>query len=158
MSPREQARRERARLYASARWKALRKQHLKAQPLCVHCGKRGTVADHVQGHLGNWLARFFDASGLQTLCWPCHSSKTAGAESTANGARTLQLRALGRVARGGGDVPSYSEASLSTHKGISHTQGKGQIGHRVAAALQARYRTTADPAAIAPEGHPTEKE
>ena len=119
MSPREQARKERARLYASARWKALRKQHLKAQPLCVHCGKRGTVADHVQGHLGNWLARFFDPAGLQTLCWPCHSSKTAGSESTASGARTLQLRALGRVARGGGDVPSYSEASLSTRTGTA---------------------------------------
>jgi hypothetical protein len=119
MNPREQVRRERARLYASAAWKALRKQHLQRQPLCVHCGRRGTVVDHVRGHMGNWRDRFFDASGLQTLCWSCHSSKTAGAESTANGARTLQLRALGRVARGGGSVPSYSEATLSTRTGTA---------------------------------------
>ena len=85
MNPREQVRRERARLYASAAWKALRKQHLQRQPLCVHCGRRGTVVDHVRGHMGNWRDRFFDASGLQTLCWSCHSSKTAGAASTANG-------------------------------------------------------------------------
>ena len=70
-----------AAIYASPRWKRLRRLHLTHHPLCVAClaTNRTTPAtdvDHVkpirQG--GNP----YDAANLQSLCHACHASKTRG--------------------------------------------------------------------------------
>ncbi len=68
------------RLYSTARWKRLRRQILRRDPLCVECDKMGVVepstqADHVVPHAGD-LDLFYDESNLQGLCRTCHSSKT----------------------------------------------------------------------------------
>lgn len=72
---------ERRRLYASARWRRLRLQHLKANPLCVMCQAEGIIraaeiCDHRDGHQGDWEARFWDTGGLQSLCLGHHREKS----------------------------------------------------------------------------------
>lgn len=68
------------KFYQSTRWKAVRKRHLNSEPLCRECKKNGklvkaSVVDHIvpvkQG--GNP----FDDNNLQSLCWSCHSTKSA---------------------------------------------------------------------------------
>lgn len=66
-------------LYATAKWRKLRKRQLQAEPLCRYCLRSGfvtpaTVADHIQPHRGKeWL--FFDIENLQSLCTPCHNTQ-----------------------------------------------------------------------------------
>jgi 5-methylcytosine-specific restriction protein A len=63
-----------------SRWQALRANWLRDNPLCAHCllNSRVTLADEVdhikplsQGGLE------FDQTNLQSLCIPCHKTKTA---------------------------------------------------------------------------------
>ncbi len=70
--------RELDRFYSSRRWRALRLEHLAAEPLCRECGKRGRVVaaemvDHVipirQG------GTRYDHCNLQSLCNSCHGRK-----------------------------------------------------------------------------------
>lgn len=80
------------RIYTSARWRRLRAQKLAASPLCEACRAEtgrvvaATVVDHRKPvRLGG--DPFPPLSGLRSLCWPCHSAKTArgpeaGAAST----------------------------------------------------------------------------
>lgn len=66
--------------YSSAKWKSLSKRFREAHPLCIDCKKKGrdTIAkhtDHIKpidqgGEPLSW-------DNLQSLCIPCHSSKTA---------------------------------------------------------------------------------
>lgn len=67
-------------VYQTKEWKADRKAHLAANPLCVECMKEGrveaaTVSDHViqveaGGDMWNWLNR-------QSLCASHHNRKSA---------------------------------------------------------------------------------
>ena len=71
------------RHYKTARWLALRRLQLSAQPLCQACLPQQVTpashVDHVIPHRGD-LERFYDAANLQSLCPSCHSRKTqAGA-------------------------------------------------------------------------------
>jgi 5-methylcytosine-specific restriction protein A len=73
-------------LYNTRRWRTIRVNHLRANPLCVSCLREGRtvpgrVADHVVPHNGD-VSLFYDESNLQTLCdfttkYNCHGKKTA---------------------------------------------------------------------------------
>lgn len=69
------------RIYSSARWRRLRKQKLAASPLCEAHQEMGevvvaTVVDHrIPIRMGG--KPFPSLAGLRSLCWPCHSAKTA---------------------------------------------------------------------------------
>jgi 5-methylcytosine-specific restriction protein A len=61
----------------SAAWRRIRARHLRDEPLCRVCLAKGIVTaatdvDHIDGDSTN------DVPGnRQSLCRPCHSSKTA---------------------------------------------------------------------------------
>lgn len=66
------------KLYATARWQALRSSQLAKQPLCERClaGKPrcitvATIVHHKRKHEGN-EALFFDPLNLASSCQPCH--------------------------------------------------------------------------------------
>jgi 5-methylcytosine-specific restriction protein A len=61
----------------STHWRRLRARQLMLEPLCRECRKKGLIksgneVDHIDGDSFN-----NSADNLQTLCKPCHSSKTA---------------------------------------------------------------------------------
>ena len=65
----------------SNEWGRARAAWLNAQPLCVACScdgrvTAGEVVDHIVPHKGD-MQFFWDRSNWQTLCIPCHNSKTA---------------------------------------------------------------------------------
>ncbi len=66
--------------YQTKQWRAMRRDILQAQPLCVECGKQGrltvaNVIDHIKPvRLGG---EFWDTKNMQPLCTPCHNSKSA---------------------------------------------------------------------------------
>jgi len=67
------------RLYNSARWKQIRKEHLAKEPFCRECRKHGRQVlgnhvDHIEPH-NNDEKKFF-AGPFQTLCLSCHTIKT----------------------------------------------------------------------------------
>jgi 5-methylcytosine-specific restriction endonuclease McrA len=63
---------DRAALYSGEAWRARRDEHLAAHPTCVVCGRKATTADHVVNLASGGT---FDGP-LQSLCAPCHRSKT----------------------------------------------------------------------------------
>jgi 5-methylcytosine-specific restriction protein A len=72
---------ERQRLYKTARWLRLRLEQLQEHPLCAMCEREGRVtaaevADHRDGHKGDWRERFFELEGLQSLCLDHHRAKS----------------------------------------------------------------------------------
>ena len=82
MSRSPQQKRADDRIYGSARWRRLRAQKLDRDPLCEACREEtglvvvATVVDHRKPvRLGG--DPFPPLSGLRSLCWPCHSAKTA---------------------------------------------------------------------------------
>ena len=69
-----------ARGYGS-RWQAARVAFLVKHPLCAKCARHdrvtpANVVDHVAPHRGN-SDLFWDTSNWQSLCKPCHDTKTA---------------------------------------------------------------------------------
>ena len=74
-------RRERAALYATPRWAAIRRAVLQERPFCAACLANGRytpaeVVDHIAPHKGD-ARLFFDRDNLQPLCKICHDRKTA---------------------------------------------------------------------------------
>jgi hypothetical protein len=72
---------QRQRLYKTARWLRLRLEQLREHPLCALCEREGRVtaaevADHRDGHKGDWRGRFFDIEGLDSLCLYHHRIKS----------------------------------------------------------------------------------
>jgi len=72
------------RWYGSARWQALRRDVLQADPFCRSCRDRGVKAltvdiDHIVKHDGDPL-RFWNRANLQGLCKRCHTIKTSRGE------------------------------------------------------------------------------
>lgn len=79
---RETAMRDKA-LHAlyGARWRKARHLFLMANPLCRMHQERGelvaaTIVDHVIPHKGD-VSAFWQRSNWQSLCKPCHDTKTA---------------------------------------------------------------------------------
>ena len=71
------------KLYATARWKALRRYLLTRTPVCpcAECTRLGrvrltSVVHHLQPHGGD-VVKFFDERHLQPLAKPCHDRLTA---------------------------------------------------------------------------------
>jgi 5-methylcytosine-specific restriction protein A len=65
----------------TSRWDKARKGWLAKHPLCAEHDRKGevvvgTVVDHVVPHRGD-KTLFWSRDNWQTLCAPCHSSKTA---------------------------------------------------------------------------------
>jgi len=65
----------------NARWQRARAYQLKIEPLCRLCKNKGItklakVVDHIIPHKGNY-ALMWDNSNFQSLCTPCHNTKTA---------------------------------------------------------------------------------
>ena len=63
----------------STRWRKIRARQLMDEPLCRHCRANGRITaanevDHIDGDSTNNPS---DGSNWQSLCKPCHSSKTA---------------------------------------------------------------------------------
>jgi 5-methylcytosine-specific restriction endonuclease McrA len=74
----------------SKRWRSIRAQVLAEQPHCEEClrnGKRtvGNQVDHIDGQASK--AEDYRRSNLQTLCEPCHSSKTMREQNRERGYR-----------------------------------------------------------------------
>lgn len=63
-------------LYDSKQWRVLRRNHLKANPWCVVCGRLATVVDHKTVHRGD-AKLFYDPNNLQSMCKRDHDAKTA---------------------------------------------------------------------------------
>ena len=64
-----------------ARWERERARFLRDNPLCVEHERNGrvaeaTVVDHVKPHRGD-QSLFWTRANWQSLCKPCHDSKTA---------------------------------------------------------------------------------
>lgn len=90
---RQQERKERHRLYTSARWQALRRKVLVQHPHCARCGAAASVVDHVAGHGDDWRERFFNGP-FTALCARCHNTKTATVDCVANGGRLRSMQYL----------------------------------------------------------------
>jgi len=65
----------------NAVWRKARATFLKREPLCAECARQGrtvgaTVVDHIIPHKGDQDV-FWDTSNWQSLCKPCHDTKTA---------------------------------------------------------------------------------
>ena len=68
-----------AKLYNSARWKAVREKQLKIAPMCEACLKKGidtiaTQVDHIKAI--TWGGSQLDLENLQSLCYRCHGIKS----------------------------------------------------------------------------------
>lgn len=64
-------------MYATARWRNLRKAHLAMYPVCAVCGATDDLSvDHIVAPCGN-EDLFYNPDNLQTLCRNCHRKKTA---------------------------------------------------------------------------------
>ncbi len=68
-----------AKLYNSARWKAVREKQLKIQPLCEVCLNKqinevATQVDHIKAI--TWGGSELDLQNLQSLCYRCHGKKS----------------------------------------------------------------------------------
>lgn len=69
-------RKERHRLYHTARWKDLRKKVLWEEKQCRRCEKRGVFSvpdtvNHIKPHRGDPVL-FFDRENLEAVCAQCH--------------------------------------------------------------------------------------
>jgi len=65
----------------NARWSRVRAYQLRIEPLCRICKskeitKLAKVVDHIIPHKGNYEL-MWDNSNFQSLCIPCHNTKTA---------------------------------------------------------------------------------
>ena len=70
---------ERNRFYQRAAWRSVRAAHLDGEPLCRQCSNEGLiVAAEVVDHIDEISdgGDLLDDSNLQSLCKPCHNSKT----------------------------------------------------------------------------------
>ena len=77
-------------------WQRKRKRYLSEHPLCVECEKLGrlvtaTVVDHIIPHRGN-KELFDDVSNWQSLCKPCHYSKTIREAAILNKSKETRRR------------------------------------------------------------------
>lgn len=66
-------------IYTSTRWVKLRKQFIRHNPICAHCEAQGIITpaytvDHIIEIKDG--GEIWDIDNLQSLCNPCHNTKT----------------------------------------------------------------------------------
>jgi 5-methylcytosine-specific restriction enzyme A len=64
-----------SKFYESTAWRKLRGMFIRANPVCVECGRVGAVVDHIV-RVNDDSSRALDWSNLQTMCHPCHNAKS----------------------------------------------------------------------------------
>ena len=69
------------------RWRKLRDKYINDHPMCEHCEARGDSVparevDHIIEFSGVDDKKRLDESNLQSLCRPCHASKTYADKSS----------------------------------------------------------------------------
>jgi hypothetical protein len=78
--------------YKTARWQKLRARQLEAEPFCVMCRPRltiATVCDHVEPHKGSETA--FWSGPFQSLCATHHNSDKQSIEKGGKPRQTIGL-------------------------------------------------------------------
>lgn len=73
------AKRSHHAFYQSTKWRKLRNWYIQSHPICEECERKGIVTpgyfvDHIKPLRQG--GDFMDPDNLQTLCRPCHASKT----------------------------------------------------------------------------------
>lgn len=63
-------------MYASRKWRELRKSILLDRVTCAVCGDEASEVDHIVPHRGD-NNLFWNVDNMQVLCKSCHSKKTA---------------------------------------------------------------------------------
>ena len=61
------------------KWQQARAGWLRKHPWCAGCAPRlvpATRVDHIEPHRGD-MAKFWNSANWQSLCEPCHNSKSA---------------------------------------------------------------------------------
>jgi 5-methylcytosine-specific restriction enzyme A len=64
-----------SKFYESTAWRKLRGMFIRANPVCVECGRVGAVVDHIV-RVNDDSSRALDWSNLQTMCHLCHNAKS----------------------------------------------------------------------------------
>ena len=132
MSP---LRQERADLYATPRWQAIRRAVLEDRPFCAACLAMGKytpaqVVDHITPHRGD-RDLFFDPTNLQPLCKVCHDRKTA----TEDGGFGHRRGAPGMEPAGGGGGNRWDDEA------VERLGGRDEKNSRIKFPVQAGART-----------------
>lgn len=73
-------------LYNSVKWRKISKEFLAKYNVCVICGAKATIADHITPHRGN-EDLFYDTNNLQPMCWSCHTRKTLAENNNFQGSK-----------------------------------------------------------------------
>ncbi|CDO38305.1 HNH endonuclease signature motif containing protein [Novosphingobium sp. KN65.2] len=125
--------RNRAWPYNTAAWRRLREAHLSLEPECRHCALRGvlTMASHVDHitAISEGGLPFPSHDGLQSLCLPCHSRKTArGGEA---GAVSTNKPMKGCDAKGDPIDPAHPWKSLRAEGRVARRSLKNQLVSRI---------------------------
>lgn len=64
------------KIYGTAKWKKLRKQVIREQPICKFCPRPSSHVDHIQD-LATHPHLAYTRSNLRGLCMPCHNKRTS---------------------------------------------------------------------------------
>lgn len=64
----------------TSKWQRESKAWLAAHPICVECGERATLVDHIRPHKKDWKL-FWDRKNWQAMCARCHNTVKASAEA-----------------------------------------------------------------------------
>jgi 5-methylcytosine-specific restriction endonuclease McrA len=83
-----------AKLYNSARWKAVREKQMKIQPLCEACLKNdlteaATQVDHIKAI--TFGGSELDLKNLQSLCYRCHGKKSKREQQAISNGLTIEF-------------------------------------------------------------------
>jgi len=71
------SRRHAAQLGYGYRWLKYSRRFRREHPLCVRCGRVAELVDHIKPVIDESDPLFWLPSNHQSLCWSCHSVKTA---------------------------------------------------------------------------------
>lgn len=62
-------------------WRRVRAAHLARHPMCVICGERATLVDHIES-IRKAPHRRLDPTNFQSMCARCHGRKSAAVDGS----------------------------------------------------------------------------